>query len=167
MSFTDTLPDRQFRPLVSPFESYHRVHSNVPDEPDFGLTSKTRMVRLPAVPMATLRYLAAPAASMHPTTRGVVTEASMRLAVWKDRGARLSGWEVAKEFQTLYFPTGLNNFRRNGDHRRRVPLKGLDLIRATDELGCEGLEWWCDMPYPNDEYRFHTVRLKDALACLG
>ncbi|TFD86406.1 hypothetical protein [Cryobacterium psychrotolerans] len=145
-----------FAPLVSPFENYHDVFWEVEDEPDPGLTSKTRMLALPAVSLATLRYRAAPADCMHPQTRGTVTEASMRLAKWKDNNARLSAWEVARNFQMLYFRGALSR-------STRVPLLGLDLIRATDELGCEGLEWYVDVPREDDPFRFRIVRLKDAL----
>lgn len=158
MTTEKRLPDRPVWPLVTPFDTYHAVLCNVPAEPDFGLTSKTRMLRLPAVTMATLRYVAAPANSMHPKQRGIVTEASMRLAVWKDRGARMSAWDVALSFQSLYWPAG-GSGRRVG----RMPLRGLDLIRATDELGCEGLEWFCDVPCEDDPYAFKVVRLKYAL----
>ncbi|MDH6237898.1 hypothetical protein [Cryobacterium sp. CG_9.6] len=156
MSVSTIVPSAAFVPLVSPFETYHSVFWEVEDEPDLALTSKTRMLALPAIALATLRYVAAPAECMHPQTRGIVTEASMRLAVWKDRGARMSAWTVARSFQGLFFGGDLA-------WSRRVPLKGLDLIRATDELGCEALEWYCDVPSDIDPYAFQTVRLHKAL----
>lgn len=153
---TASLPPTAFTPLDSPFQTYHDVFWEVQDEPDPALTGKTRMLALPAVSMATLRYVAAPAKSMLPQTRGIATDASMRLAVWKDRDARMSAWTVARTFQGLFFGGDLA-------WSRRVPLLGLDLIRATDELGCEGLEWYCDVPTETDPYMFQTVRLKHAL----
>ncbi|WP_146067707.1 hypothetical protein [Cryobacterium sp. M25] len=156
MSVSTIVPPAVFAPLVSPFETYHDVFWDVEDEPEPRLTAKTSMLTLPAVALATLTYLAAPAECMHPKTRGTVTEASMRLAKWKDNDARLSAWEVAHNFQMLYFRGALSR-------SARVPLLGLDLIRATDELGCEGLEWFCDVPTENDPFRFQTVRLKRAL----
>lgn len=152
----ESIPGRAFPALASPFETYHEVFWNVMDEPDFGITGKTPMVRLGAVTLATLHWRSAPATAMIPSTRGMVTDASMRLAVWKDRGLRVSAWNVAREFQDLFFgglPFG-----------KRVPLKGLDLIRATDELACCDLNWFCDVPRADDEFSFETVRLKEALS---
>jgi hypothetical protein len=156
MSVATIVPSAAFVPLVSPFETYHDVFWEVEDEPDPGLTSRTRMLALPAVALATLRYVAAPAEAMHPRTRGIVTEASMRLARWKDNDARLSAWEVAHSFQMLYFRGPLSR-------SQRIPMLGLDLIRATDSLSCEALEWYCDVPSKADVYSFQTVRLKNAL----
>lgn len=156
MSVATIVPRAAFVPLVSPFENYHEVFWEVEDEPDPGLTSKTRMLALPAVSLATLRYFSAPAHCLRPLTRGTVTEATMRLAKWKDDGAQLSAWEVARNFQMLYFRGPLSR-------GARVPLLGLDLIRATDELSCEGLEWYCDVPTRVDAFDFQTIRLKYAL----
>lgn len=159
MTATSILPPEGLTPLVSPFETYHKVFWDVIDEPDFGINRKTPMVRLGAVTLATLHWRSAPAKAMIPETRGMVTDASMRLAVWQDRGLRVSAWNVAREFQDLFF--GGMAFGQ------RVPLKGLDLIRATDELACCDLNWFCDVPRPDDEFSFETVRLKEALARLA
>jgi hypothetical protein len=156
VSVATIVPSGAFVPLVSPFETYHEVFWDVENEPEPGLTSKTRMLALPAVALATLRYVAAPADAMRPSTRGIVTEASMRLAKWKDNNAQLSAWEVAHSFQLLYFGGPLSR-------SERVPLLGLDLIRATDALSCEALEWFCDVPSERDAFSFQTVRLRYAL----
>jgi hypothetical protein len=150
------LPRPAFSPLVSPFETYHQVFWDVMDEPDFGITGRTRMLRLLGVSLATLHWRSAPAKAMIPETRGLVTDASMRLAVWKDRGLKVSAWNVALEFQDLFFGGLVSG--------QRVPLRGLDLIRATDELACCDLNWFCDVPTRDDPYTFETVRLKEALA---
>jgi hypothetical protein len=143
---------------VTPLDPYHDVFWTVEDEPDFGLTSRTRMIDLPAVALATLDVHAAPAQSWRPETRGMVTEASMRLAIWKDRGRHLSAWEMALSFQHLYF-------RGSGDRRDgKVPLLGLDLLRCIDELSCEATELWCSMPSQDDPWTFEDMRLKYALA---
>lgn len=132
-------------------------------EPDFRITSKTRMLRLPAVTLATLRIRTGPAEGMHPGTRGVVTDACWQLAVWWARGSRMSAYETATEFQYRFFPTGMSGWRRGLEPMRRVPLKGLDLIRATDEFGAFCVQWWADVPREDDPYTFETVRLSEAL----
>lgn len=154
---TETLPDRAFRPLVTPFEPYHEVFWTVEDEPDLGLTAKTRMLELPAVALATLEVHSAPAKAWRPDTRGIVTEASMRLAVWKDRGRHLSAWDMAIAFQWLYF-------RGDGNRGGKMPLLGLDLLRCIDELSCEAIELRCSVPKMDDPFDFESVRLKEALA---
>ena len=154
----ESLPDRAFKPLISPFESYHEVFWNVVDEPDFGLTGDTPMLYLPAISLATLVVKAGPASAFRPETRGIVTEASIRIAVWKDRGgSELSAWAIANAFQMLYF-------KGTGERRdRRVPRLGLDLLRAVDELNCEATELWVDVPSEGSPYRFVSVRLTEAL----
>lgn len=129
----------------------------VEDEPNFDLTPRTRMLLLPSVALATLEVHAAPAASWRPDTRGLVTEASIRLAIWKDRGRHLSAWDMALSFQSLYF-------NGTGDRRdRKVPRLGLDLLRCIDELSCEATELWVSMPTEDDPFEFEDVRLKYAL----
>lgn len=158
MSLTTTiLPDQAFTPLVTPLDPYHEVFWDVQPEPDFGLTAKTRMLALPAIALATLELHAAPAKAWRPDTRGLVTEASIRAAIWKDRGRNLSAYDMALNFQALFF---------GGDGRRggNVPLLGLDLLRCIDELSCEATELWCAMPTETDPYEFETVRLKTALS---
>ena len=151
------LPDRPFVPLKTPLDPYIDVFWNVVDEPDLGLTSRTRMLDLPAVALATLEVRAAPAKAWRPDTRGIVTEASIRVAIWKDRGATLSAWDMALNFQSLYF-------RGDGSRGGKVPLLGLDLLRCIDELSVEATELWCSMPTTEDSYAFQTVRLRDAVA---
>lgn len=152
------------RPLDGPFAHYLAEVQNLPAEPEFGISGDTPMLRLPMVSLATLRYEAAPVASMHPQTRGIVTEASMRLAHWRWQGRERTAWYIAEELQGIYFGGRTAGHGRSLDPYRRVPRKGLDLIRAVDELGCEGIEWYCDVPSAADWRRFQTVRLTDALA---
>lgn len=157
MSLATILPDQAFVPLVTPLDPYIDRFWSVQPEPDFGLTAKTRMLSLPAIALATLVLHAAPAKAWLPDTRGLVTEASIRAAIWKDRGRNLSAYDMALNFQALFF---------GGDGRRggKVPLLGLDLLRCIDELSCEATELWCSMPTEADPYEFETVRLRTALA---
>lgn len=165
IALSTTLPERSFTPLAGPLDHYERVALDLPREPEFDLDGKrTPMLLLPAVAMATLRYVAAPVRSMHPRQRGIVTESSLWLAHWGWQGGERSAFAIAKRLQAKYFPTGIDGYRRNGDPVSRIPRKGLALIAATDELGCEGLEWYCDVPTEADPYEFETVRLKTALA---
>ena len=61
LSRAETLLSRpSWAPLVTPLEPYQRVIWEVVDEPDFGLTSRTRRLDLPAVALATLEVHAAP-----------------------------------------------------------------------------------------------------------
>ena len=158
------LPRAAIPPLEGPFAHYFREAPNLPDEPEFGISGDTPMLILPMVSLATLRYVAAPVECMHPQTRGIVTEASLRLAHWRWQGRKRTAWFIAEQFQELYFGGRNAGHRRSLDPYRRVPRKGLDLIRAVDELGCESIEWYCDVPHPTDWRRFQTVRLREALA---
>lgn len=165
MSLTTILPDQAFVPLVTPLDHYERVALDLPREPKFNLDGgRTPMLLLPSVALATLRYVAAPVKSMHPRQRGIVTEASLWLAHWGWQGGERSAFAIAKRLQSKYFPAGIDGYRRNGELMARIPRKGLALLAATDELGCEGLEWYCDMPTEADPFEFETVRLKAALA---
>ncbi|GAA1997220.1 hypothetical protein [Microbacterium pumilum] len=158
MSLIATLPERSFYPLVTPLDPYFNVVWDVEPEPEFSITSRTPMVLLPAVALATLRYAVGAPCDMHIASAGMVSEASVRLSVLWLKGSTLSAWEIALMFQMLWF-------NGTGDRRdRRTPLKGLDLIRATDELECGGLQWHCDMPTKDDPYTFERTRLKDALS---
>ncbi|WP_336629670.1 MULTISPECIES: hypothetical protein [unclassified Microbacterium] len=141
-----------------------RTPHDAPREPDFGHTAQTPMLKLPAVALATLRYsLSEPFEHWVPQQRGPVTTASIQLGAWRHhraehthawRTAHNSAWKVARDLQGLYHG-GLRG-------AQRVPLLGLDLIRCTDELGM--VAWWCDVASQDDEYRFQTVRLSEALA---
>lgn len=111
--------------------------------------------------------VSAPVEALQPSTFGVVTEASLRLAQWGWQDSERSAWEIAERLASTYFPTSTSGYRRNGDRLSRIPRKGLDLIRATDELECGGLQWFCDMPRTDNPYEFETVRLKAALARLA
>lgn len=169
MSTTTTiqsLPASAVRPRGGPFAHYFTEAPDLPEEPEFGISGGTPMLRLPMVSLATLRYVAMPLASMHPQTRGIVTEASMRLACWRWQGGKRTAWYIAEQLQELYFGGRTAGHRRSLDPYRRVPRKGLDLIRAVDELGCEGIAWYCDVPSPNDYRRFEVVRLRIALSRL-
>ncbi|WP_448232593.1 hypothetical protein [Microbacterium lacticum] len=115
---------------------------------------------MPAVSVATLRYTAPDPDDLHPTTRGLATEASILLAAWRNR-RDLSGWTVAEELHERYWPTSrLRGFTRGLDTYRRLPRKGFDLLTATDALGY--VQWWCDIP--TDDRHYRTVRLTEALA---
>lgn len=164
-SVVTTLPDRAFSRPLTPFQAVISKAWN-PDadlEPVWNFRDLSgALLLLPSVAMATLRYAAPPAERMEPTTTGDVTEASLRLAWhkgWKD--GKRSGWEVATGLEHAYAPTGITGIRSNGDLVRRIPRKGLGFIAATDQLGY--VQWWCDMPRPENPYTFETVRLKDAL----
>lgn len=159
-----SLPVQAMRPLGGPLAHYLAQAPDLPKEPEFGISGDTPMLRLPMVSLATLRYEAASVASMHPQTRGVVTEASIRLAHWRWQGRKRTAWYIAEELQEIYFSGRTAGHGRSLDPYRRVPRKGLDLIRAVDELGCGGIGWYCDVPSAVDWRRFQTVRLTDALA---
>lgn len=161
MSVTTTnksLLGKAFTPLGGPSRPL-----GLPVEPDFHITNRTRMLKLPGVALATLRFRAGPIETMHPGTCGMTTDACERLARWWARGSRMSAWQVALEFQSLYFPTGVSHYTRGQEPMRRQPLRGLDLIRATEEHGGFGVEWRCDVPREDDEFAFETVRLSEAL----
>jgi len=137
-------------------------------EPAFDLDEKrSPMLRPPAVALATLRYIATPVEAIRPATRGIVTEASMRLALWRWQGGSRSAWEIAKRLEVQCFPTGIDGYHRNGARLSRIPRKGLALIATTDALSCCALEWYCDMPRDDDPYEFETLRLRVAIAKLG
>jgi hypothetical protein len=157
MSLETILLEQAFKPLVGPLAPYDSVFWDVEIEPDFGLTSRTKMLALPAISLATLQVLAAPAKAWRPDTRGIVTEASLRLAIWKDRGRNLSAYDMALNFQYLYF-------RGDGNRGGKVPLLGLDLLRCIDELSCEAMELWVSVPTAADAYDFEKLRLKTAIA---
>lgn len=150
-----SIPGKEFSAWVVP--------PHPPVEPDFQITSRpSRVLSLPAVTLATLRFRTGPA-DVQPETIGDVTDACHRLAVLWARGVQMSAWEVAEEFQRRYFPTGVSGWRRNLEPMRRVPLKGLDMIRATAELGAFCVEWRCDVPTEHDEFAFERVSLTEAL----
>lgn len=169
MSLSLSLPDRAFAPLVGPSEYFARAWTrDLPAEPEFDLDGKrTPMLLLPAVSMATLRYVAAPVEAMYPRHRGMVVEASLRLAHWGWQGGAHSAWQIARRLGSIYFPTSMDGYRRGGDRLARIPRKGFALIAATDALSCCSLEWYCDVPRADDAFEFQTVRLKTALARLA
>jgi hypothetical protein len=160
LSLATILPEQAFKPLVGPLDPYYDVFWDVDNEPDLGLTSRTKMLALPAISLATLEVRSAPAKSWRPDTRGIVTEASLRVAIWKDRGRSLSASDMARTFQYLYF-------RGDGNRGGKVPLLGLDLLRCIDELSCEAIEFWVSVPTADDAYEFEEVRLKTALVSLS
>lgn len=166
MAVTTIEPRIGSAPLAGPFAHYFSEVPHLPQEPDLGITGETPMLLLPMVSLATLRYVAPPVECMHPQARGIVTEASLRLAHWRRQGGKRTAWHIAEDLQGLYFGGRTAGHGRSLDLYRRIPRKGLDLIRAVDELGCEGIEWYCDVPHPSDWRRFQTIRLKDALSRL-
>lgn len=146
------------RALPYPHPEYFRDYATLPPEPPI---ERSMILRLPAVTVATLRYTAPPADDLHPTSRGLATEASILLAAWARR-RDLSGWTVAEEFQDRYYGGRNRGFTRGLETYRRVPRKAFDLLAATDQIGL--VQWWCDIEDPDDWRRFETVRLTDALA---
>ena len=157
MFLQTSLPQQTLSPLEGPLYPYDSVFWDVENEPDFGLTPLTKMLTLPAIALATLEIRSAPAESWRPDTRGIVTEASLRIAIWKDRGCNLSADNLALNFQYLYF-------RGDGNRGGKMPLLGLDLLRCVDELSCEAIELWVSIPAADDPYEFEEVRLKNAIA---
>lgn len=154
---TSIEPRRDARPLPYPHTEYLRNYATLADEPPI---ERSNVLRLPAVSVATLRYTAPDPDDLHPTTRGLATEASILLAAWRNR-RDLSGWTVAEELHERYWPTSrLRGFTRGLDTYRRLPRKGFDLLTATDALGY--VQWWCDIP--TDDRHYRTVRLGEALA---
>lgn len=144
------------RALPYPLATYYDRYATLADEPEFIIPSK--VLRLPAVTVATLRYTAPDVNDLYPTTRGLATEASILLAAWRGR-SDLTGWTVAEEFQDRYYGGRTRGFTRGLDTYRRIPRKGFDLLTATDALGY--VQWWCDIP--TDDRHYRTVRLTDAL----
>ena len=157
MSLSTILPEQAFKPLVGPLDPYYSVFWDVENEPDLGLTSRTRMLALPATTIATLEVRSAPAKAWRPDTKGIVTEASLRIAIWKDRGRSLSAYDMALSFQYLYF-------RGDGNRGGKVPLLGLDLLRCIDELSCEAIELWVSVPTAEDAFEFEQIRLHTAIS---
>ena len=159
MSLYTSLPRQALSPLEGPLYPYDSVFWEVENEPDFGLTSRTKMLTLPAIALATLEVRSAPAKAWRPDTRGIVTEASLRIAIWRDRGRSLSAYDMALTFQYLYF-------RGNGNRGGKLPLLGLDLLRCVDVLSCEAIELRVSVPTADDAFKFEQVRLCTALARL-
>lgn len=145
------------RALPYPLAAYYDRYADLADEPEFIAPSK--VLRLPAVTVATLRYTAPDVNDLHLATRGEATEASILLAAWRGR-RDLTGWAVAEEFQDRYYGGRNRGFTRGLDTYRRLPRKGFDLLTATDALGY--VQWWCDIP--TDDRHYRTVRLGEALA---
>lgn len=164
MSATSILPRPALSPLAGPFDSYWERHPELVDEPQFDIRSDTPMLLLPMVSIATLYYTAPALREMRPQTRGIATEASLRLAFWRRVSVRKSAWDIAEEFQSLFFPTGNSGWRRGLEPLRRIPRKGFALLAATDELGL--VQWTADVPMQDDPYHFERLRLRDALSRL-
>lgn len=144
------------RALPYPLATYYDRYAELVDEPEFIIPSK--ILRLPAVTVATLRYTAPDVNDLHPTTRGQATEASILLAAWRGR-RDLTGWTVAEEFQDRYYGGRNRGFTRGLNVYKRLPRRGFDLLTATEALGY--VQWWCDIP--TDDRHYRTVRLADAL----
>lgn len=143
------------RPLPFPLAPYYDRYADLTDEPPI---ERSKLLRLPAVTVATLRYTAPDPNDLALTTRGTATEASILLAAWRTR-SHLTGWTVAEEFQDRYFGGRTRGFTRGLDVYRRLPRKGFDLLAATETLGY--VQWWCDAP--TDDRHYKTVRLSEAL----
>ncbi|MGN7964907.1 hypothetical protein ACTJKK_02395 [Microbacterium sp. 22179] len=157
LSSPETLPEQAFAPQKSPLDHYNDMFWELQNEPELGVTPHTLMLELPAVAIATLEVRQDLSKPCVPTTRGLVTEAAMRVGIWHARARELSAWETALNFQYLYF-------RGTGDRGGKVPRLGLDLLRCVDELSCDTLELWVTMPRDCDPYQFEDVRLRDAIA---
>ncbi|MDJ0335351.1 hypothetical protein QMG83_08960 [Salinibacterium sp. G-O1] len=166
MSLPITLPERAYSPQFGPFDHFARAwNRDLEAEPEFDLDGRrSPLLRLPAVSIGTLHYTAPPIEDMHLTTRGMVTEACLRLARWRWQDGKASAWWIAKRLEGTYFPTGVDGYRRNGDPLTRIPRKGLALIAATDALNSGGVEWYCEIPRDDDPWSFETLRLSAALA---
>lgn len=153
---TSIEPRRANRPLPYPLAPYYEQHAQLADEPEI---ARSKVLRLPAVTVATLRYTAPAVDDLVLTTRGLATEASILLAAWRTR-SHLTGWTVAEEFQDRYYGGRTRGFTRGLDTYRRLPRKGFDLLTATEALGL--VQWWCDAP--TDDRHYKTIRLSEALA---
>lgn len=154
----ERLPGRAFPALPYPHEQYYEQHAHLADETPI---QRSQVLRLPAVTVATLRYVAPDPDDLHPTTRGLATEASILLSAWRSR-RDLSGWTVAEELQDRYFGGRTRGFTRGLDTYRRLPRKGFDLLVATDRLGL--VQWFADIEDPDDWRKYRSVRLSEALA---
>lgn len=160
MSATSTIARNQTAPLAPASSAYAAAISNLPDEPRFTPRGDTPLLRLPMITVATLRHdpITRP---VLPATRGLVSEASMRLVILDAEGTR-SAWSIAEEFQEIYFGGRTRGFTRGLNVYKRIPRKGFDLLRGIDALGLIPL--YCDVEDPTDWRRFQTVRLGEAIA---
>lgn len=157
---TSIEPRNTVAPLANPLRAYANAYSRLPHEPEFDLRSDTPMLRLSGLTLATLRH--APfERPVLPSTRGILSEAAMRIVCIDPLGER-SAWSVAEELHNDLFPTSRpRGLRRGLEPYRFLPRKGWDAIRGTDALDL--IEWWCDVEDPYDWRRFETVRLSEAL----
>lgn len=153
---TSIEPRRAIRPLPYPHADYYDRYATLSDEPPI---ERSKVLRLPAVTVATLRYTVPAVDDLRPTTRGLATEASILLAAWRDR-RHMTGWTIAEEFQDRWYGGRSRGFTRGLDVYRRLPRKGFDLLVATDALGL--VQWYCDIPDADDRH-YKTVRLSEAL----
>lgn len=161
-STVSTIARNEVAPLARANNAYADVISNLPDEPLFKPRGDTPMLRLPMVTVATIRHepIRRP---ILPATRGLVSEATMRLVVLDAEGTR-SAWSIAEEFQSIYFGGRTHGFTRGVEVYKRVPRKGFDLLRGIDNLGLIPL--YCDVEDEHDWRRYKTVRLSEAIARL-
>lgn len=157
MSAPSILARQDSRPLPFPLDSYYERYATLAVEPEF--VHHGKVLRLPMVSVATLRYTAPDVNDLRLTTRGTATEASILLAAWTHR-RQMSAWNIAEEFQERYYGGRTRGFTRGLGSYRNIPRKGFDLLAATDALGY--VQWWCDVPA--DDRHYKTVRLRDALA---
>ncbi|WP_308491289.1 hypothetical protein [Microbacterium terrisoli] len=156
--------DRGITALRFPWEPATVESWTLPLEPRVDIDGKhTPMRYLPAIALATLRYLAPPLDGIVPNSWGIVTEATCRLAHWRFQGHRRSAWQIAENLQSIYWPLSKPVF---GRYRtlQADPWRGLELLRLTDLRSIGSVEWWCDVPTAHDAYTFETVRLHEAIA---
>lgn len=158
MTATSIEPRRTLRPLPYPLAAYYDAYGTLAEEPEFD--QRGRVLRLPMITVATLRYTSPDVNALALRTRGRATEASILLAAWAHRG-HMTAWEIAEEFQERYFGARSRGFTRGLDYYRRIPRKGFDLIAATDALGY--VQWSCDIEDADDWRKFQTVRLSEAM----
>lgn len=164
---SSTLLDRLSVPLVMPWHKHAPDWFALPPETPASITERTPMLLLPAVALATLRYYAPAAECINPTERGMVNEATLRLAHWGHTDGKRSGWRIAENLQSVMWPnTRLDPSTRHRLLRSRVPRRGFDLIRHVDERSIGAVEFYVDMPSQSDPYRYTTMRLRDAIATL-
>ena len=164
MSAIPIFPRNDLAALADAAAGYAACYPKLPPE-SFDVTGKTPMLSLPATALATLRY-EMPTRPAIPRARGVVHDASLKLIRMQADGHRRGAYSIALELQEEFFPTGVSGWSRGLRYVRRVPRKALDVILHTDELSLGGLAWWCEIPDPDDSYRFKTVRLRAAIATL-
>ena len=118
---SNILPERPLDALHALW-NWKRSWPNLDPAPSAPSDSPLR--HLSRVELATMRLRADLSAERVPC-QGIVFDAAMRIAVWADRGVLpyMSGWTVAHELQSLYYPRSF---------AMKMPVRGLDLLVAVD-----------------------------------